>query len=213
MTKKEFIWLVIRFLGIFKLILSLRVILNALPSFVPLLTLLPPLGASEQVVFFGLLGILLDAVVDILIVIYLLFFGKTIFKIVHRTSNQTLEAVLEKQDYIEILIRFIGFWWLWKIVLRIYHLISGCLLIFVFSHPERFLLANYIDQEMSDKFMTKVVELTRQNIAWYTPAYILLYAALAWYFLKHGRLFINVLNRLWLGKNTENLNQNPVDPV
>ncbi|MCD6174327.1 MAG: hypothetical protein J7K65_00990 [Planctomycetes bacterium] len=207
MTKKEFIWLGIRFLGIFQLIISLRSILAAISTFFVILILLPIDSASEKIIFVGLFGSLIDSIVHVLIIIYLLFFGKFIFNIVHRTSSQSLDAVLEKQDYTEILIRFIGFWWLWRVACKLF----GALF-FVFWNQTLQILANHFNQELMEA-LSKLQHSIQQNMVWSVLASILLYSVLSWYFLKHGKFFINLLNRLWLGKNEQDLNQNPVNPV
>lgn len=210
MTKKEFIWLGIRFAGLFKLILSVGTIATAIGTIVLLSTMIFPSDTAEGVVFVTLLSILLDAVVDILIVVYLLWFGKIVFNIIHRTSGHSSEAVLEKQDYTELLIRFIGFWWLWRVVFGIFGLISGWLMISVVSYLE------YLPSEGSSDgigvLLSKLSELHHQ-FARHAPLYIVVYALLAWYFLKRGQIFINWLNHLWLKAIRNNLTRNPVTSV
>ena len=154
---------------------------------------------------------LLDAIVDILIVIYLLFFGKIIFNTIHRTSRHLPEAVLEKTDYMEILIRFIGFWWLWRIVNMVFSLLCGRLMLLVISRFQH-LPSGDTPSDALEVLLSKLSEL-HQQLAWHTPIYIVVYAVLAWYFLKHGQFFIALLNRLWLKAIGNNLTENPVDPA
>jgi len=202
MTKREFIWLVIRAVGLFKLIVSLRFVFSAIGTFIVMLTILPVDNGPGKVILIGLFGMLLESISPIIIVIYLLLFGKTIYHVVHRTSCHTPEVVLEKTDYAEILMRFIGFWWLWRIVCQIFRLVNGLLYAVILSHPKW--LNNDIAYEATDsqlwKELIRVLHPLQQQMVWSVLLNILIYSILAWYFLKHARFFMNLLNRLWLGK-------------
>ena len=98
MTKKEFIWLVIRFLGIAWFVLSFGKTLSAIATLPVMLSCLPPSFASEKLILISLFGSFIESGIHILIVAYLIFFGKFLFNIVHRTLSQSLDIVLEKQE-------------------------------------------------------------------------------------------------------------------
>jgi hypothetical protein len=203
MTKKEFIWLVIRFFGLVTLMLSVRPIVNTILTFCVTLPLFPAEDASEAVVLVSLLPVILDGVFKLLIVVYLLFFGKTLFTIVNRTSTQALDAALVKPDYTEILIRFLGLWWLWLIAGHIFRLIYSLCMALILHHPD-WLMSNVVNEPTKS---TTLETFTQLNSSLYPLqmitivgllSNILIYSILAWYFLKHGRYFINLFNRLWL---------------
>lgn len=208
MTKKEFIWLGIRFLGIAWLVFTFGGILSAIGSFIVMLDLLPVFGMSEKVIFVTLFASVFSSTIDVLIIIYLLFFGKFIFNIVHGTSSHPLDMIIEKQNYTEILIRFIGLWWVWKVIFQLFGLLSRVFYTFIFTHIAK-LLDDGTSQETMKELIGKIPPF-QQSMLWGTLLNTLIYAFLAWYFLKHGKLFIKLLNRLWLGKSKQDLNQNPV---
>src|SRR4030042_1629487 len=94
MTKKQFIWLVIRFIGIIYLIRAVYAFL-AMYSYVANLIHFfpydkePSYYASYVLIFQGLANVSV-----ILIAVYLLFCGKIIYRIVNRTSRLEPEAGL-----------------------------------------------------------------------------------------------------------------------
>ena len=208
MTKKEFIWLLIRFLGIFKLVLSLRFILTMIGALSGTLIILPASTLSEKVVFFISFLMVLENLSYILVAVYLVFFGKTVFNIIYRTSEKALDTVLEKQNYVEILIRFVGLWWLWESICRVCRAAYTGLMILILSHPKWILSESQLTQE-AENFFSTIMKAFHDNISWNALISILLFAALAFYFLKHGKFFINLLNRLWLKETNQNLIQNP----
>ena len=217
MKKKEFIWLGIRFLGIIQLVTSFDSIIKAIGLANAMILIMPASMPTEILSSVALLGEFVRCIIDIAIFVYLLFFGGFIICIVHRTSALELDSPLQKQNYPEILIRCLGVWWLWKILRQIFRLISGTIYGWVLTHPEW--LSSYAFLNISDETreqLNELIEPVMKNLHWFVLSNVILYGILAWYFLKHGKFFINLLNRLWLkasGNNNNNLNQNPVDPV
>ncbi|MHC4386762.1 MAG: hypothetical protein ACYSUG_07195, partial [Planctomycetota bacterium] len=166
----------------------------------------PISGASGLMALYSYISELIECTIDIAIVVYLLFFGKCLLNVIHQTSTLELDDAMEKQNYAEILIRFVGVWWLWKIICQIFRLISGMLHAWVLMNPQWF--SEHFDRsEEVSKKLQELIGPTIENLHWLVLSNVILYAFLAWYFLKHGKLFINLLNRRWTGKNGEEPNQ------
>lgn len=199
MTKKEFIWLGLRFIGIIYLLKSILVITKLLASFASLgSSLIHPQHASEVLAQWMVLGSLAEHLPSVLLCIYLLFWGKWAFSIIARTSQLSNDDLLQKENYTEILIRFIGLRWIWSIFIGI---IGGLIKLIMFAmikvSPTLAEMANNLRFE--DRFNDIESLLMLQVMTLIT---ILVSALLASYFLKHGKFFINLLNRLWLGKTS-----------
>jgi hypothetical protein len=219
MTKKDFIWLVTRAIGLFMAFLSVPFIVSSIFSFFIMLKILSAEIMREWLILLNLSGIFLEGAFKTIIVVYLLFFGKTLFNIVQHTSRLSLENVLEKENYTEILIRFLGVWWLWRIVCQACGLISSSFYALILSNPAW--LKNIFSGLTTDSLewqelcsrLSKILHPLQQSMIWSILLDILIYSLLAWYFLKHGKFFINLLNRLWLKATRDGVNQNPVNPV
>lgn len=202
MTKKEFIWLIIRFFGIVFLITSFDSILKAVVSLVCLLWILPSSTPSGFVASLLFLGVLLGSGINIIVIIYLLFFGKRIAIIVHHTSATELENTLRTEDYPEIFMRFLGIWWLWNVIRQVLRLITGILGYFVLSNPQWFPGNNTSTNQNFMETLYPKLQSLQEGIFWSILLNMLIYGVLAWYFLKHGKFLINLLNRLRLKKET-----------
>lgn len=209
MIKKDFIWLIIRSVGLFKALVSVRFIVTAIVTFLLILKVFFADGRPLSLISFKLYGIFLESILKVLIAVYLLFFGKFIAKAVHSTSTLELGSPLQKQNYIEILIRFFGVWCLWKLVIEICAFIT-IRLWHAFLLGSGWLSSDDPTCQQVKAAMEKIIPAFQEKNIWSTLVYILLYSLLAWYFLKHGKFFINLLNRLWLNATEDNVNQNPV---
>ncbi|MHC4926278.1 MAG: hypothetical protein ACYTER_02915 [Planctomycetota bacterium] len=205
MTKKEFIQLVIRFTGIILLITSLSRIIKGFVSGLAMLMILPDLNPSVLITIWALAGPLVESIIMLIVICYLLFRGKLINNIVNRTSSLESEDLLQKENITEILIRFIAIWWFWKILRQIFSLIYTQISMLLLSHPEWFVEYHDGSKEFPEK-LRELLDPTQEYFLWSTIASIVLYTLLAWYFLKGGKLFINLLTRRWLGKQ-ENTTQ------
>lgn len=147
---------------------------------------------GAQTLIFG--SALLDCLVDLLVIIYLLFGGKTIYKIIDRTSQLNSEGLLQRENYAEILVRFCGIWWLWKIVQCIFSILQGFILIVALK-----LCVSIVSAENIPKF-EQLLEISKKAFSWSSLVSILEYSILAWYFLKKGKLIIKLFSIRWLGK-------------
>jgi len=114
MNKREFIWLVIRFIGVFWLIRAFRAVIMIPALGVTMALLLPVhMGDSSMLTSLILIATLAGQIAIVLFAAYLLFYGRFIFGIVNRTSGNCHENSLRREDYVVILVRFMGVWWLW----------------------------------------------------------------------------------------------------
>ena len=136
MTKKEFIQLAIRTCGIILLITSLGSIIRAISIGLAILFILPVSDSSGFITTLVLAGQLITPSIAIIVIVYLLFGGRIIAKIVDRNSSLELESSLLKENYSEILIRFIGIWWLWKTLSQIFSVIYSLLVGSLLNHPQ-----------------------------------------------------------------------------
>jgi len=175
MNKRQFIWLTIRFIGVFWLIKSFGVILK-----------IPFLGGVA----------LAKQLATVIIILYLLFGGKCIFAIVNRTSRNCHDDLLQKEDYGQILIRFLGIWWLFRIATEISRLLlalAGLLLVRGMTDSPK------VDQITSQE-MQELLDSMCATVLWARAINVIVYAFLAWYLLRCGKLIIRLLRHRWLGK-------------
>jgi len=212
MTKKEFIWLGIRFFGVIYLLRSIPILLKFFAAFVSMGTqFIHPQHASGHIARWSVLGSLAEGLPTILLCFYLLFFGKWAFNIIARTSQLTDGDLLQKENYTEILIRFFGLRCIWSIFVGIIGVfIKLIMLAMIKVSPTLAEIAN--DPRSENHFKDMKMLLTLPGLLTILIS-ILISALLAWYFLKNGKLFINFLNRLWLKAAENDLTRNPVSPV
>lgn len=204
MTKKEFVWLVIRAIGMLYL---LRIIVAVLMFIVALVTwqMIVPQGNYTL----SLITQLVYMIKPLLLTLYFLFFGTFIYNLISRCVRSRSEDVSLPAGYCycEIIIRFIGLWFIGVIISRLclslWLPLQSAIMVY-FTRPEHFQQMGLAAFFPSHCGITTILGL----------ALYLFFGALAvWYFFKHGKVFINLLNRLWLKASGNSLNQNPVNPV
>ena len=198
MNKRQFIWLTIRFIGVFWLIKSLSVILKIpfLGGASFCLLPLPSNSTSENLTFLVLAITLAKQLATVIIILYLLFGGRCIFAIVNRTSRNCHDDLLQREDYAQILIRFLGIWWLFRIVTEICRLLLALAVTLLVKSMTNVPNVSQIDNQ-------DIQELLDSMCSMFLLAHvldILVYALLAWYFLRGGKLIIRLLRHRWFGK-------------
>ncbi len=208
MTKKQFIWLGIRIIGFYwllRLILTIVMLLWLLGHW-----LISTFTDSDGGNMFATVVIYLFQVpVPLVLSIYFLFFGKLIYKIINRFVRSRPEDLsgLAGYCYCETITRFAGLWCIGMTIkalgLSLWVPLQSAL-IFYFTQPQRF------QEHGLSAFLRQYRNI---SVILSMALYLLIATFGLWYFLKHGKFFINLLNRLWLGKNEQDLNQNPVNPV
>ena len=189
MNKREFIWLVIRFVGVFWLIRAFRAVILIPALGVAMAMLLPFYMDDPSSVLTSLIlsATLVEQIAIVLFAAYLLFYGRFIFGIVNRTSENCHEGSLRREDYVVIMVRFMGVWWLWLILKEVGGQLSAFASLMVlrsFTHGEEFL---------------GILEGVSGAQLWTRAANIVIFVIFAWYFLKKGKLIIRLLCRRWLG--------------
>lgn len=197
MTKKEFIWLGVRVIGLYWL---LRLIYMMI-MFVWIIGywLVLKNSAVEQGNYYAVTWIfhLSNFPVPLIGTIYFLFFGTFIYKLINHFTHAQPTEQLQTTHYCEIIVRFAGLWGVGMMISRLYTplitRLQSALMLYVtktlssFSEAYATSFRNYFNIEM---FV---------SLAFYLVFALLL----GWYFLKKGNLFINLLNRLWHGKNRQ----------
>ncbi len=206
MTKKEFIWLGIRVIGFYWLI-KLALSALALTATIGFLIKLILSGTSQQThhyhAFWPIqLSYFLAALA---LTIYFLFYGKLIYKIISRFAKSQTEDLSKPTGYCycEIIVRFAGLWYIGTMISKLsfsfMNTIQSILMVY-FTRPEQ------IQEHGISMFFSQSL---RPEMLFWTVLFLIPTVIIACYFLKKGKFFIKLLNRLWL-KVT---NQNPVNPV
>jgi len=194
MTKKEFIWLGIRAIGIYWLLRLIFAI--AAPVYIITYMLLSNTNAASYAMMTWVC-FLSNIPAPIILTIYFLFFGKLIYKLINHFTQPAPTDCLQTTQYPEIAVRFLGLWLVSGIIGKFYISFTTCLqsALMVYLMPEHapgYTFATHLRQQFFN------IEMIVSLSIW-----LLLSSFLVWYFLKKGNLFINLLNSLWLGKFKE----------
>ncbi|MCD6174328.1 MAG: hypothetical protein J7K65_00995 [Planctomycetes bacterium] len=206
MTKKEFIWLGVRTIGFYWLI-KLALSALALTATIGVLINLILSGNSQQThhyhAFWPIqLSYFLAALA---LTIYFLFYGKLVYKIISRFAKSQTEDLSKPTGYCycEIIVRFVGLWYIGAMIgrfsLAFMNTIQSILMVY-FTRPE---------QLQKHGISIYFLEYLGPEMLFWTALFLIPTVIIAWYFLKKGKFFIKLLNRLWL-KVTD---QNPVNPA
>jgi len=202
MTKRECIWLIIRFTGLAWLIFSAGRIAAAVPAVLLGLSMLPPESSSEAFIALGLFNLSCSSALPVVVALYLLLFGRYVFSLIDRTSAAELDMPLQRADITKVLIRFVGLFWLWRLLKYVLN-IAGCLLnLWLLKYP---LAIDASEDDLLERFRQLLAE-RMDDLSLVGLANVIFYAALAWYFLKHGQFFINWLHRSWFKAAPERQN-------
>lgn len=208
MTKKDFIWLGIRTIGVYWLIRLIFIMIMLLwPLGYSLISMTS--GAGRVNIFSTCITSFLQIPVPLILMLYFLFGGTLIYKLISHFIRTRPEDLSKPTDYLycEIIIRFLGLWCIGLVISRICFSLwvpVQTALIFYFTRPAHFQQQNFGMLFRQYCSIATILSIT---------LYLLTGVIAAWYFLKHGKLFINLLSQLWLKASGKDLNQNPVDPV
>lgn len=194
MTKKQFIWLVIRFTGVVFLFPAVNAVLILPGSVYNLVKTYPYAQASTHFASYLLISQALASLVTILLTIYLLFFGRLIYTIVDKSAFGESEFHIDAYKASEIMIRFIGVYFLWAILGRLCIAVYSAAMLARFkSSPADFQQIISKNEILSQHFRNLQTNLTLDSLLG-----IVILGALAFYFLKRGKLIIDIFLRRWL---------------
>ncbi|MHC4554105.1 MAG: hypothetical protein ACYSUS_02225 [Planctomycetota bacterium] len=207
MTKKEFIWLGIHTIGFYSLLkLTLTFISFSWRLGYLLITMN---NAPEKISFHSMwTPYILSIPVPLILTIYFLFFGTLIHKFISHCVHTRPEDVSQPAGYFhcEVVVRFVGLIFIGLMLHKVY--------ISIITYLQSYLMFRPTDPQYLEAHREAIFkQFFNLGSLLSMLFYLLLVAFFAWYFLKKGKLFINLLNRLWLRKNKSDLNQNPVNPV
>jgi hypothetical protein len=195
LTKKECIWLGIRAIGLYwllHLLYTIIMLICFMGMWLIVRTRMNAPGGFALTFTNRLLGLPLP----LFMTIYFLFFGTFIYKLINHFVRTQPENPSRPAGYCycEILIRFLGLWAAFFMLMMIsmpfrISLQQALLMVFSPAHssgsnPFAMVFRSYLTVEMLLS----------------TGLYLILLLMAAWYFLKRGKLFILLLHRLWMKK-------------
>jgi hypothetical protein len=205
MTKKQFIWFVIRFVGMIYIFLAVPAVLTLGNCLYNLIKTYPYTQAGTYFASYFLIYQALASASVVLIAVYLLFCGKFLCRIVDKSTVWDDDCGLNNYKYAEILIRFVGVYFLWRILCHLcIALYSAGMLTRLKSAPADFQQLAAKNDMLAQHFKNLHINLSPDSLIG-----LLLTAGLAYYFLKHGKLIIDLFCRRWLPEEP----QAPVSPT
>jgi hypothetical protein len=194
MTKKQFIWLVIRFVGFAYLFIALPAVLVLGNCIWNLIKYYPYTQPSSYFISYFLFNQAAASAATIAITVYLLFFGKFIHRVVDKSTSFVAENGLDTRNYAEIMIRFVGVYFLWGILARLCVAIYSAIMLERFKHAPQ----ECIDLVSKNEMLSKHFKNLQSNLSLDSLIELVLLAGLAFYFLRFGKLVINLFHSRWL---------------
>ncbi len=199
MTKKQFIWLVIRFIGFAYLFAAVPAVLVLGNCIWNMIKYYPYNQASSYFISYLLFNQAAASATTIAITVYMLFFGKFIHRVVDKSTSFVAENDLDTRNYAEIMIRFVGVYFLWGILARLGVSLYSAIMITRFkSAPSDFAQLVEKNEMLSQHFKSLQSNLTTNSLLG-----LVILAGLAFYFLKRGKLVINLFHYSWLPGETQ----------
>jgi hypothetical protein len=206
MTKKQFIWLVIRFIGFGYLFMAVQAILLLGFCICDLIRYYPYDKASSYLASYSLLDLAAASAATIVITAYMLFFGKFVYRVIDKSTSFVAECDLDTRNYAEIMIRFIGLYFLWWILAKLCIALYSTIMLIRFKHaPQEIVQLVSKNEMLSQQFKN-----LQKNVDANVLIGIIILAGLAFYFLKHGKLVIDLFHHRWLPGETRQSIEAPV---
>ena len=195
LSRKECIWLGIRVIGFTWLFRLLQVLIEWIWSTGYWLWV--AITGTAESSFPGSYLVRLTMVpYPLFFTVYFLFFGTFVYKLIDRCTASRLQdpARPPGYGYCEIIIRFFGIWVFFMAVGRLYAIALTYVnqVLYLAFTPSQRGQSNILAAVSRHYFNGKALV----SLA----LYLGLTFFLAWYFLKKGGFFINLLHRLWLEK-------------
>lgn len=199
MTKRQFIWLVIRFVGFAYLFAAVPAVLVLGNCIWNLIQYYPYNQASAYFVSYLLFHQAAASAATIAITAYMLFFGKFVYQVVDKSTSFVAECDLDTRNYAEMMIRFVGVYFLWGILARLcISLYSAMMLTRLKSATEELQQIVSKNEMLSQHFKN-----LQMNLTWNSLIGLVVLAGLAFYFLKHGKFIIDLFHHRWLPEETQ----------
>jgi hypothetical protein len=199
MTKRQFIWLVIRFIGFAYLFMAVPAVLVLGNCIWFLIQNYPYSQVSAYFVSYLLLNQAAASAATIAITAYMLFFGNFIYRVVDKSTSFVAECGLDTCNYAEIMIRFIGVYFLWGILARL------CISLYSAMILTRLKSASAELQQIVSKneMLSQHFKNLQMNLTWNSLIGLVVLAGLAFYFLKRGKFVIDLFHHRWLPEEAE----------
>lgn len=199
MTKKQLIWLVIRFIGVIYLFMAIPALLMLINCFWGLIKNYPFNQASSYLISYLLFNQTASSAATLVIAVYMMFFGKFIYRVVDKSTTCDADSPLTTFRSAEIMIRFLGVYFLWGIFARM------CISLYSAVMLARFKYAPADFQEIVPKneMLSQHFKNLRMNLSGDALISLVIVAVLAFYFLKRGSLVIDLFHHYWLPKSLQ----------
>jgi hypothetical protein len=199
MTKRQFIWLVIRFIGFVYLFMAVPAVLILPGCIWNLIQFYPYTLASSYFVSFILFNQAAVSAATLIITAYMLFFGKFIYQVVDKSTSFVAESDLDTRNYAEIMIRFVGVYFLWGILARL------CISLYSAMMLTRLKSASAELQQIVSKneMLSQHFKNLQSNLTTNSLLGLVVLAGLAFYFLKRGKFVIDLFHHRWLPGETQ----------
>jgi hypothetical protein len=194
MTKKQFIWLVIRFVGFAYLFMAVPAVLMLGNRVWNLIKSYPYDQPATYFFSYVMIDQASASAATIAMTIYMLFFGRFIYRVVDKSTSFVAEEGLDTRNFAEIMIRFIGVYFLWGIFARLcISLYAGVMLARLKHAPADYSQLVSKTDQLSQYFKGLESNLSRDALIG-----LIILAGLAFYFLKYGKLVIDLFHTRWL---------------
>lgn len=194
LTKKECIWLGIRAIGLYWLLQLIYAVIMLI-WFIGMWLIMRSRMNTPGGFTLAFVTRLLSIPLPLILIIYFLFFGVFIYKMIHHFVRTRPDDSSHPSGYVycEIIVRFLGLWTLYCIFSTICMPLRICIqqVLWMCFNPY---------SSGSNPFRRFFSEYFNPEAILSMGLYLVLLVIVAWYFLKRGKLFIHLLHRLWMKK-------------
>jgi hypothetical protein len=199
MTKRQFIWLVIRFVGFAYLFAAVPAVLVLGNCIWMLIAFYPYDRASSYFTSYVLFNQAAASAATLAITAYMLFFGKFVHRVVDKSTSFVAEDGLDTRNYAEIMIRFVGVYFLWGILARLGVALYSAVMLARFKHAPQ----ECVDLVSKNEMLSQHFKNLQSNLSLDSLIALVLLAGLAFYFLKCGNFVIDLFYHRWLPGETQ----------
>lgn len=193
MSKDEFIRLGIRVIGFYWLMRL--ILLGIMFLYVLVMWVMSTMGLGPEGRYIpSMIVYLFSFPVPLLLCVYFLFFGGYVHKFIDRFVLSCAEEVLDRNGCCEVIARFTGLWFIGKLI---YYTTSPFVLGFRSLLTMRLIYPESYNESSFAMFSKDIFQV---SVIVSVVINLLIMSCIAWYFLKRGKMFIDLLGRVWVGK-------------